>query len=406
MSTIKNITVMGATGSIGQSTLELVRQFPEAFSIHALVAGSDVDGLAALAKEFRPKIIGLGNAKKIDHLHKALGSIEIDIVGGPAACSKIATIPVDIVVAGIVGIAGLPSVLAAVQAGQTIALANKESLVSAGGLVMAEAKRCGAHILPVDSEHNAVFQCWQGWRGHEGRQLAHADTAALSHICLTASGGPFLETPIEYLSNMTPRQAVQHPNWAMGQKISVDSATMMNKGLEVIEAYWLFDLQPGQIEVLVHPQQVVHGMVYFRDGSVMAQLAGPDMRTPISYALAWPDRLHWAPERLDLAKMDQLTFTSVDTQRFPSYALARQALCDGGAAPAVLNAANEVVVSAFLQEKIGFGQIPSIVETVLGQSSTLPIDHLDAVMKIDANARQLAAEAVTKNRSYLPPTPR
>ena len=403
MGTIKTITVMGATGSIGQSTLALVRQFPESFSIHALVAGNDVDGLAALAREFRPKIIGLGDATKLDHLHKALGGIEIDIVGGAAACSKIAAMPVDIVVAGIVGIAGLPSVLAAVQAGQTIALANKEALVSAGGLVMAEAERCGAHILPVDSEHNAVFQCWQGWKGHGGRQVAQADTAALSHICLTASGGPFLETPLEHLPNMTPRQAVHHPNWKMGQKISVDSATMMNKGLEVIEAYWLFDLRPDQIEVLIHPQQAVHGMVYFRDGSVVAQLAGSDMRTPISYALAWPDRLHWASDRLDLAAMDQLTFASVDTLRFPSFALARQALCDGGATPAVLNAANEVAVAAFLQEKIGFNQISSIVETVLGQATTLPIDHLDAVMAIDADARQLAAEAVTKNRRYLSP---
>jgi len=403
MGTIKTITVMGATGSIGQSTLALVRQFPESFSIHALVAGNDVDGLAALAREFRPKIIGLGDATKLDHLQKALGGIEIDIVGGAAACSKIAAMPVDIVVAGIVGIAGLPSVLAAVQAGQTIALANKEALVSAGGLVMAEAERCGAHILPVDSEHNAIFQCWQGWKGHGGRQVAQADTAALSHICLTASGGPFLETPLEHLPNMTPRQAVQHPNWQMGQKISVDSATMMNKGLEVIEAYWLFDLRPDQIEVLIHPQQAVHGMVYFRDGSVVAQLAGSDMRTPISYALAWPDRLHWASDRLDLAAMDQLTFASVDTRRFPSFALARQALCDGGATPAVLNAANEVAVAAFLQEKIGFNQISSIVETVLGQATTLPIDHLDAVMAIDADARQLAAEAVTKNRRYLSP---
>jgi len=403
MGTIKTITVMGATGSIGQSTLALVRQFPESFSIHALVAGNDVDGLAALAREFRPKIIGLGDATKLDHLHKALGGIEIDIVGGAAACSKIAAMPVDIVVAGIVGIAGLPSVLAAVQAGQTIALANKEALVSAGGLVMAEAERCGAHILPVDSEHNAIFQCWQGWKGHGGRQVAQADTAALSHICLTASGGPFLETPLEHLPNMTPRQAVQHPNWKMGQKISVDSATMMNKGLEVIEAYWLFDLRPDQIEVLIHPQQAVHGMVYFRDGSVVAQLARSDMRTPISYALAWPDRLHWASDRLDLAAMDQLTFASVDTRRFPSFALARQALCDGGATPAVLNAANEVAVVAFLQEKIGFNQISSIVETVLGQATTLPIDHLDAVMAIDADARQLAAEAVTKNRRYLSP---
>jgi len=403
MGTTKTITVMGATGSIGQSTLALARQFPEAFSVHALVAGSDVDRLAELTREFRPKIIGLGDTTKLDNLHKALNGIEIDIVGGATACSKIATMPVDIVVAGIVGIAGLPSVLAAVRAGQTIALANKEALVSAGGLVMAEAERCGAHILPVDSEHNAVFQCWQGWRGHRGRQVAQADTAMLSHICLTASGGPFLETPLEYLPNMMPRQAVQHPNWAMGQKISIDSATMMNKGLEVIEAYWLFDLQPDQIEVLIHPQQAVHGMVYFRDGSVLAQLAGPDMRTPISYALAWPDRLHWVSKPLDLAAMDQLTFMSVDTRRFPSFALARQALCDGGAAPAVLNAANEVAVSAFLEEKIGFTQIPAIVEKVLNQSITMPIDHLDAVMAIDADARRLAADAVTKNRSYLLP---
>ena len=401
MGIIKTITVMGATGSIGQSTLSLVRQFPEVFSIHALVVGSDVDGLAALAMEFRPKIIGLGDATKLDYLFDTLSGFEVECVGGDAACSEIAAIPVDIVVAGIVGIAGLSSVMSAVQAGQTVALANKEALVSAGRLVMAEAERCGAHILPVDSEHNAVFQCWQGWRGHMGREVVQADTASLSHICLTASGGPFLKTPLEHLPNMTPREAVQHPNWTMGQKISVDSATMMNKGLEVIEAFWLFGLQPDQIEVLIHPQQSVHGMVYFRDGSVVAQLAGPDMRTPISYALAWPERLHWASERLDLVSIGQLTFAPVDTRRFPSFALALQALCNGGAAPAVLNAANEVAVAAFLQEKIGFTQISVIVEMVLGQSVSSAIDDLDALMAIDGEARRLAAEAVTKNRSYL-----
>ena len=234
-----------------------------------------------------------------------------------------------------------------------------------------------------------------------GREVVQADTASLSHICLTASGGPFLETPLEHLPNMTPREAVQHPNWTMGQKISVDSATMMNKGLEVIEAFWLFGLRPDQIEVLIHPQQSVHGMVYFRDGSVVAQLAGPDMRTPISYALAWPERLHWASERLDLVSIGQLTFAPVDTRRFPSFALALQALCYGGAAPAVLNAANEVAVAAFLQEKIGFTQISAIVEMVLGQSVSSVIDDLDALMAIDGEARRLAAEAVTKNRSYL-----
>ena len=401
MSVTKTITVMGATGSIGQSTLALVRQFSELFSVQALVAGSDAEGLAALAREFRPKMIGLHDLTKLDQLRSALTDIDVEIIVGEAGCTQIAASPVDMVVAGIVGIAGLPSVLAAVQSGQTIALANKEALVSAGGLVMREAARCGAHILPVDSEHNAVFQCWQGWNGHASKQLGQADTDLLSHICLTASGGPFLHTPLDDLPAMTPQQAVRHPNWTMGQKISVDSATMMNKGLEVIEAYWLFGLQPDQIEVLIHPQQAVHGMVYFRDGSVLAQLAGPDMRTPISYALAWPERLQWADTRLDLAAIGQLSFEAVDMQRFPCFALARQALRDGGAAPAILNAANEVAVAAFLQGKIGFTRIAAVVDAVLDQSASAQIDSLEAVMAIDAASRDLALAAVTKNQSYL-----
>jgi len=401
MSVTKTITVMGATGSIGQSTLALVRQFSELFSVQALVAGSDAEGLAALTREFRPKMIGLHDLTKLDQLRSALTDIDVEIIVGEAGCTQIAASPVDMVVAGIVGIAGLPSVLAAVQSGQTIALANKEALVSAGGLVMREAARCGAHILPVDSEHNAVFQCWQGWNGHASKQLGQADTDLLSHICLTASGGPFLHTPLDDLPAMTPQQAVRHPNWSMGQKISVDSATMMNKGLEVIEAYWLFGLQPDQIEVLIHPQQAVHGMVYFRDGSVLAQLAGADMRTPISYALAWPERLQWADTRLDLAAIGQLSFEAVDMQRFPCFALARQALRDGGAAPAILNAANEVAVAAFLQGKIGFTRIAAVVDTVLDQSASAQIDSLEAVMAIDAASRDLALAAVTKNQSYL-----
>jgi 1-deoxy-D-xylulose-5-phosphate reductoisomerase len=392
---------MGATGSIGQSTLALVRQFPELFSVQALVAGSDAEGLVALAREFRPKMIGLHDLTKLDQLCSALADIDVEIIAGEAGCTQIAASPVDMVVAGIVGIAGLPSVLAAVQAGQTIALANKEALVSAGGLVMREATRCGAHILPVDSEHNAVFQCWQGWNGHASKHIGQADTDMLSHICLTASGGPFLHTPLDDLPAMTPQQAVRHPNWTMGQKISVDSATMMNKGLEVIEAYWLFGLQPDQIEVLIHPQQAVHGMVYFCDGSVLAQLAGADMRTPISYALAWPERLHWGGTRFDLAAIGQLSFEAVDMQRFPCFALARQALHDGGAAPAILNAANEVAVDAFLQGKIRFTRIAAVVDTVLGQSASAQIDSIEAVMVIDSASRDLALAAVTKNQSYL-----
>ena len=401
MSVIKTITVMGATGSIGQSTLALVRQFPAFFSVQALVAGSDAEGLAALAREFRPKMVGLHDLRKLDQLRTALSDLDVEIVVGEAGCTQIAASPVDMVVAGIVGIAGLPSVLAAVQAGQTIALANKEALVSAGGLVMREAARCGAHILPVDSEHNGVFQCWQGWSGHANNHGVQADTDVLSHICLTASGGPFLHTPLSDLPAMTPQQAVRHPNWTMGQKISVDSATMMNKGLEVIEAFWLFSLQPDQIEILIHPQQAVHGMVFFRDGSALAQLAGPDMRTPISYALAWPERLHWADTRLDLAAISQLSFEAVDMRRFPCFALARQALRDGGAAPAILNAANEVAVAAFLQGKIGFTRIAAVVDTVLGQSASAQIDSLESVLAIDAASRDLALAAVTKNQSYL-----
>jgi 1-deoxy-D-xylulose-5-phosphate reductoisomerase len=346
-------------------------------------------------------MIGLHDLTKLDQLRSALADIDVEIIAGEAGCTQIAASPVDMVVAGIVGIAGLPSVLAAVQAGQTIALANKEALVSAGGLVMREAARCGAHILPVDSEHNAVFQCWQGCNGHASKHIGQADTDLLSHICLTASGGPFLHTPLDDLPAMTPQQAVRHPNWTMGQKISVDSATMMNKGLEVIEAYWLFGLQPDQIEVLIHPQQAVHGMVYFCDGSVLAQLAGADMRTPISYALAWPERLHWGGTRFDLAAIGQLSFEAVDMQRFPCFALARQALHDGGAAPAILNAANEVAVDAFLQGKIGFTRIAAVVDTVLGQSASAQIDNLEAVMTIDAASRDLALAAVTKNQSYL-----
>ena len=396
MSGSRVITVMGATGSIGQSTLALVRQFPEVFFVHGLVAGSDVYGLAALAREFKPKIVGLNDASKLNQLYEALADLNVEIVVGEEGCVQIAESPVDMVVAGIVGIAGLASVLAAVQAGQTIALANKEALVSAGSLVMAEAERCGAHILPVDSEHNAVFQCWQNLKDHKNKDVIKSDISALSHVCLTASGGPFLEAPLEDLPAMTPEQAVQHPNWSMGQKISVDSATMMNKGLEVIEAFWLFGLQPDEIKVLIHPQQAVHGLVYFKDGSVLAQLAGPDMRTPISYAMAWPERLQWVDKNLDLAAIGQLSFAEVDSKRFPCFSLAKQALCDGGVAPTVLNAANEVAVQAFLHRKIGFTQIFNVVDTVLSKYQGGAIDSIGSVQEVDSESRLLAVETVTK----------
>ena len=390
MSVIKTITVMGATGSIGQSTLALVRQFPEFFSVRALVAGSDAEGLAALAHEFRPKMIGLHDLRKLDQLRTALVDIDVEILDGEAGCTQIATSPVDMVIAGIVGIAGLPSVLAAVHAGQTIALANKEALVSAGGLVMREAARCGAHILPIDSEHNAVFQCWQGWAGHQDDLVNASGVSGISRICLTASGGPFRDRDLDSFDRITAAEAVRHPNWKMGQKISVDSATMMNKGLEVIEAAWMFDLGPAQIDVLVHPQVAVHGLVYFNDGSVIGQLGTADMKTPISFALAWPDRLDWKPEPLDLLSFGSLDFMAVEEARYPCFFLARQALASGGIMPAVLNAANEVAVAAFLIGRIGFTGIGAIVDNCLQNPPDGDVRSLEAVLEIDARTRRLA----------------
>ena len=394
MAGVKQITVLGATGSIGQSSLALVRQSPDRFVVHGLVAGKDFNRLAALVHEFKPKIIGIHDQTNLSALKELISTLDCQLVAGEAACSEIAAMPVDLVIAGISGLAGLPSVMAAVRAGQTVAIANKESLVSAGAVVTRQAILSGAHILPIDSEHNAVFQCWNGWKGHQSTDKANGKMTELSHICLTASGGPFLTLPIGEFAAITPAAAVKHPNWEMGQKISVDSATMMNKGLEVIEARWLFDLEPSQIDVLIHPQQAVHGLVYFRDGSIIAQMGGADMRTPISYAMAWPDRLDWGPEPLDLAAIANLTFAQVDSDRFPCFMLARQALEAGGIAPAVLNAANEVAVDAFLTGKIGFLDIASIVDTCLSKDLVGDLTTIEAVCAIDQTAREHARQIV------------
>ena len=384
MSLIKTITVMGATGSIGQSTLALVRQFPELFSVQALVAGSDAEGLAALAREFRPKMIGLHDLTKLDQLRSALTDLDVEIIAGEAGCTQIAASPVDMVVAGIVGIAGLPSVLAAVQAGQTIALANKEALVSAGGLVMREAANCGAHILPVDSEHNAVFQLLQG-----PGDLRHVDK-----IVLTASGGPFREMSYEEMRAVTPAQAVAHPNWDMGAKISVDSATMMNKGLELIEARHLFDVPPEKLDALIHPQSIVHGLVYFADGSVLAQKGSPDMRVPLAYCMAYPERIDAGVAPLDLAAQGRLDFAAIDRAQFPCLALAEAAMRADGSAPARLNAANEVAVAAFLEGRIGFLQIAETVDAVLQKAACEVGDDVAALPAIDAEARAQARDII------------
>ncbi len=400
MAAEKKITVLGATGSIGQSALALVRQNEEKFSVQALVAGKNYHGLAALAREFHPKIIGIHDESKHSELRNLVSDLDCDVVAGEQACSNIATIPVNLVIAGISGLAGLPSVMAAVCSGQTIAIANKESLVSAGAVLTQKANEFGAHILPIDSEHNAVFQCWGGWKGHQAGNIETGKIAEISHICLTASGGPFLTLPIPEFLSITPEAAVKHPNWSMGQKISVDSATMMNKGLEVIEAHWLFGLESRHIDVLVHPQQAIHGMVYFHDGSIIAHLGGTDMRTPISYAMAWPDRLDWGAEPFDLAAISVLTFEAVDSERFPCFTLARQALEAGGVAPAVLNAANEVAVNAFLQGKIAFTGIAAVVDATLATGLAGDLATIEAVFAIDQSARKQAHDLVAKGSVF------
>jgi len=393
----KKISIFGSTGSIGTSTLALVESCPDQFDVQILVAGTDAALLAEQALRHRPAFVGLASDDNLDMLQSALKGSGIEIVVGEAACTALAREPVDVVVAGIVGLAGLPSVVAALEAGQTVALANKESLVSAGELVTSVATRNGARILPVDSEHSAIFQCWLGWAGHahHGSGTTPADTGAIRHICLTASGGPFRDWPLDRFSQITPAQAVRHPNWSMGRKISVDSATMMNKGLEVIEAAWLFGLDSAHIDVLIHPQVAIHGMVYFNDGSVIGQLGTADMKTPISYALAWPDRLNWNPEPLDLAAMGRLDFAVVDEGRYPCFRLARQALSAGGVLPAVLNAANEIAVESFLAGKIGFSDIATIVERCLERAPVGDLESLDAVLDIDARSRDIA-------RAFLP----
>ena len=394
----KQLTILGSTGSIGTSTLALVEGCPEQFDIKVLVAGRNAGLLAEQALRYRPDAVGLADKAGETVLREALAGSGIEIMCGEAACTELARRPVDIVIAGIVGLAGLPSVLAAVECGQTVALANKESLVSAGEVVTAMARRTGARILPVDSEHSAIFQCWQGWAGHQDDLVNASGVSGIGRICLTASGGPFRDRDLDSFDRITAAEAVRHPNWKMGQKISVDSATMMNKGLEVIEASWMFDLGLAQIDVLIHPQVAVHGLVYFNDGSVIGQLGTADMKTPISVALAWPDRLDWKPEPLDLLSLGSLDFMAVEEARYPCFFLARQALASGGIMPAVLNAANEVAVAAFLDGRIGFTGIGAIVDDCLQNAPDGDVRSLEAVLEIDARTRRLAQ---TRCESYM-----
>ncbi|MEG3180098.1 1-deoxy-D-xylulose-5-phosphate reductoisomerase [Sphingomonas sp. LT1P40] len=380
---MKTVSILGATGSVGTSTLDLIERERDAFRVIALTANCDVAGLAAAARRVGAQRAVVADESCLSALRNALAGTGTEAAAGAGAVCEAAAMGADWTMAAIVGTAGLKPVLAALEAGGTVALANKESLVSAGSVVTDVARRHKAKLLPVDSEHNAIFQC-----------LEQQNADRVSRIILTASGGPFRERSLEEMRGITPEQAVAHPNWSMGAKISVDSATMMNKGLELIEAFHLFPVTVEQLDVIVHRQSVIHSMVEYVDGSVLAQLGSPDMRIPIAHALAWPRRMETPCQRLDLATIGRLDFEAPDTERFPCLKLAREALAAGGARPAILNAANEVAVEAFLKGRVGFLEIAAIVADTLACYDPAAPETLDHVLAIDAEARAIAGERV------------
>ncbi|QHB26531.1 1-deoxy-D-xylulose 5-phosphate reductoisomerase [Pseudomonas monteilii] len=385
----QRITVLGATGSIGLSTLDVIARHPDRYQVFALSGYSRIDELLALCVRHRPAFAVVPSAEAAQRLRESLAAVgcATEVLEGEAGLCQVASAAeVDAVMAAIVGAAGLRPTLAAVEAGKKVLLANKEALVMSGALFMEAVRRSGAVLLPIDSEHNAIFQCMPG---DYARGLS---AVGVRRILLTASGGPFRETPVEALLDVTPEQACAHPNWSMGRKISVDSASMMNKGLELIEACWLFDAAPAKVEVVVHPQSVIHSLVDYVDGSVLAQLGNPDMRTPIANALAWPERIDSGVAPLDLFAIARLDFQAPDEQRFPCLRLARQAAEAGNSAPAVLNAANEVAVEAFLGRRIRFPEIAGMIEQVLDQEPVVPLPSLDAVFAADQRARELSRE--------------
>jgi len=393
--TLQNITILGSTGSIGVSTLDVIRRHPDRYRAFALCAHSQVDKLFEQCLEFHPRFAALRDATLATQLEERCrtAGLDTEIRYGIESLSELSSLPeVDAVMAAIVGAAGLEPTLAAARAGKKVMLANKEVLVMAGELFMHAVREHGASLLPVDSEHNAIFQSLPP---DFARGLGHC---GVQKILLTASGGPFRNTPLAELANVTPDQACAHPNWVMGRKISVDSATMMNKGLEVIEARWLFDASPEMIQVVVHPQSVIHSAVQYVDGSVLAQLGNPDMRTPIAYAMAWPERIAAGVEPLDLFKIARLDFVAPDFERFRCLQLAYDVLREGGTAPAILNAANEVAVAAFLDGTLPFLGIAQLDDAVLQALPAGPEGSLADVLAADAEARQLAHKLVRERR--------
>ena len=383
------LTILGSTGSIGESTLDVVSRHPDKFRVFALAGHRQVDKLAAQCKQFRPEYAVVGDVGHAAELEKKLKQEGIDtqvLYGAQALIDVASADEVSGVMCAIVGAAGLPSALAAAQKGKTIYLANKETLVVSGALFMETARQNGAAVLPIDSEHNAIFQVLP--RDYTGRLNEHG----INSIILTASGGPFLNTDLSTFDSITPEQAVKHPNWSMGRKISVDSASMMNKGLELIEAHWLFNCPPEKLEVVIHPQSVIHSMVRYRDGSVLAQLGNPDMRTPIAYCLGLPERIDSGVGELDFGALSALTFQKPDFDRFPCLKLAYQAMNAGGAAPCVLNAANEVAVAAFLDKRIKFTDIAKVVAHCLAQDFSDGRHDIEGLLAQDAQTRRQARE--------------
>lgn len=378
----KGLSILGSTGSIGTQTLDIVRLFPDRFAVEVLTAGSNAELLAQQALEFQPARVVIGNESRLSFLQEQLAGTGIAIEAGEEAlCRAAALDTVDLVVAAVVGFAGLAPVLAAIEAEKTVALANKETLVVGGELIRGLLQQKDTVLIPVDSEHSAIFQCLVGEKESSVEQLV-----------LTASGGPFRSRSAETFEKITRSEALDHPNWSMGAKITIDSATMMNKGLEVIEARWLFDLRAGQIDILVHPQSIVHSMVNFCDGSVKAQLGVPDMKVPIQYALTFPERWPASHKRIDWRKTRELSFERPDQEKFPCIRLAYEALEVGGTAPAMLNAANEEAVALFLNEAIGFMDIPRCIEQTLEQVSSGRADSLEALQAADAKARETVRE--------------
>lgn len=388
----RRVTVLGSTGSVGCSTLDLMDQVERAgtgvFEVEALTGGANIVRLAEQARRWKPKLAVTADPAKLNVLREALAGTGVEAAAGDQAVIEAAARPADWIMAAIVGAAGLRSAWAAAATGATLALANKESLVCCGPALIERVRRSGGQLLPVDSEHSAIHQVFPH---HAPEQVAR--------LVLTASGGPFRTTPREALKSITPEQAVAHPNWSMGAKISVDSATMANKGLEAIEAAYLFDMPAERIGVVVHPESIIHSLVEYVDGSTLAQMGPPDMKTPIAYALAWPDRIAWRAPRLDLAALGQLTFEAPDDERFPALKLARQALQAGGAAPIVFNAANEVAALAFLDRRLGFLNIAAVVADTLSRVTASGVDSgsddaCDAALAVDAQARRMAESII------------